>query len=88
VSSGRFAGLEIADRQAMTKHTATDRDVELRSRLQFQRARELVAEFVPPAKVDIAAMALVMLRAAHPSRSITRTMVRERVLQDYPDAEL
>jgi hypothetical protein len=82
VASGRFAFLEMSDRQAMRRVSAPSED----GRPRFDRARELAAAFVPPSKVDIAAMALVSLRAAHPSRTITRSEVLERMRASYPEA--
>jgi hypothetical protein len=82
VASGRFAFLEMSDRDARRRVPTPSVDGHAR----FDLARELVAEFVPPSKVDIAAMALVSLRAAHPSRTITRTEVLERMRVSYPEA--
>jgi hypothetical protein len=57
---------------------------ERRSKQQRDRARKVVARFVAPEYIDLAAMSLIMLRFANGHTSITGNMVIERMLASYP----
>lgn len=52
---------------------------------RVERARELVAGFVPAERVDVAAMCLIALSEAHPGRRVKRSEVLERMQLLYPE---
>jgi hypothetical protein len=88
--SGRWFDGILAEerRQRERREAALDADLRARSRARMDRARQLVAEFMAPEHVDLAAVALITMRATKPRARITRQMVRERLKAQYPWIEL
>ncbi len=75
------ARLDAIEKEAL-RNTA-----DAKRRTRVAEAQEHVRSFAGE-HIDICAMALITLRWIHPGETITRTMVKERVLAMYPDVVL